>query len=89
MRHELTDEEWTAIRPMLPNKARGVPKAVLTVPKTDFRSSLNNGHQTSGRPLLKSANSCHPGQAAQRSQQMGALNRKLRGGSKGASFAEL
>jgi transposase len=54
MRHELTDEEWTAIRPMLPNKARGVPKAVLTVPKTDFRSSLNNGHQTSGRPLLKS-----------------------------------
>ena len=48
MRHELTDEEWTAIRPMLPNKARGVPKAVLTVPKTDFRSSLNNGHQTSG-----------------------------------------
>jgi hypothetical protein len=27
MRHEPTDEEWTAIRPMLPNNARGVPRA--------------------------------------------------------------
>jgi transposase len=26
MRYELTDEEWTAIRPMLPNKPRGVPR---------------------------------------------------------------
>jgi len=26
MRHELTDEEWTAIKPMLPNKPRGVPR---------------------------------------------------------------
>jgi hypothetical protein len=26
MRYELTDKEWTAIRPMLPNKARGVPR---------------------------------------------------------------
>jgi transposase len=25
MRYELTDYEWAAIRPMLPNKARGVP----------------------------------------------------------------
>jgi transposase len=25
MRYELTDDEWTAIRPMLPNKPRGVP----------------------------------------------------------------
>ena len=25
MRHELTDYEWTAIKPMLPNKPRGVP----------------------------------------------------------------
>ena len=24
MRYELTDHEWAAIRPMLPNKARGV-----------------------------------------------------------------
>jgi transposase len=24
MRYELTDYEWTAIRPMLPNKPRGV-----------------------------------------------------------------
>ena len=26
MRHELTDDEWTAIKPMLPNKPRGVPQ---------------------------------------------------------------
>src|SRR4051812_5232467 len=26
MRYELTDNEWTAIRPMLPNKLRGVPR---------------------------------------------------------------
>jgi len=26
MRYELTDYEWAAIRPMLPNKARGVPR---------------------------------------------------------------
>ena len=26
MRYELTDYEWAAIRPMLPNKGRGVPR---------------------------------------------------------------
>jgi len=26
MRYELTDHEWSAIRPMLPNKPRGVPR---------------------------------------------------------------
>jgi transposase len=26
MRYELTDHEWTAIRPMLPNKSRGIPR---------------------------------------------------------------
>ena len=26
MRYERTNEEWTAIRPMLPNKPRGVPR---------------------------------------------------------------
>jgi len=26
MRYELTGKEWTAIRPMLPNKPRGVPR---------------------------------------------------------------
>src|SRR5258708_4778728 len=26
MRYELTNEEWTAIQPMLPNKPRGVPR---------------------------------------------------------------
>jgi transposase len=27
MRYELTDFEWTAIKPFLPNKPRGVPRA--------------------------------------------------------------
>ena len=27
MRYELNDFEWTAIKPMLPNKPRGVPRA--------------------------------------------------------------
>jgi transposase len=26
MRYELTDGEWAAIKPMLPNKPRGVPR---------------------------------------------------------------
>ena len=26
MRYELTDDEWTAINPMLPNEPRGVPR---------------------------------------------------------------
>ena len=26
MRYELTEYEWTAIKPMLPNKSRGVPR---------------------------------------------------------------
>src|ERR1700716_126048 len=26
MRYELTDHEWVAIKPMLPNKSRGVPR---------------------------------------------------------------
>jgi transposase len=27
MRYELTDHEWSAIEPLLPNKSRGVPRA--------------------------------------------------------------
>jgi len=26
MRYELADHEWAAIRPMLPNKSRGLPR---------------------------------------------------------------
>jgi transposase len=26
MRYELSDDEWTTIRPMLPNKVHGVPR---------------------------------------------------------------
>jgi transposase len=31
MRYELTDDEWAAIKPMLPNKPRGVPRVNVTV----------------------------------------------------------
>jgi transposase len=31
MRYELTDYEWAAIRPMLPNKARGVRRGTIDV----------------------------------------------------------
>ncbi len=35
MRCELTDHEWTAIRPMLPNKPRGVPRVILSERDSD------------------------------------------------------
>jgi transposase len=45
MRYELTDNEWTAIRPMLPNKPRGVPRVndrrVLTETRSCRRSVLD------------------------------------------------
>ena len=34
MRYELTDFEWTAIRPFLPNKPRGIPRATTEVSST-------------------------------------------------------
>ena len=34
MRYELTDYEWAAIRPMLPNKARGVRRRTIDVSST-------------------------------------------------------
>jgi transposase len=36
MRYELTDYEWTAIRPMLPNKPRGVPRVNDRRPQWHF-----------------------------------------------------
>src|SRR5436305_15211172 len=42
MRYELTDHEWTAIKPFLPNKPRGVPRVndrrVLNGPRLVLRS---------------------------------------------------
>jgi transposase len=34
MRYELTDYEWAAIRPILPNKARGVRRGTIDVSST-------------------------------------------------------
>ena len=36
MRHELTDYEWTAIKPFLPNKPRGVPRSGRNADKRTF-----------------------------------------------------
>jgi transposase len=43
MRYELNDYEWSIIRPMLPNKPRGIPRV-------DDRRILN-GTVRKGRPL--------------------------------------
>jgi hypothetical protein len=34
MRYEFTDHEWAAIKPMLPNKPRGVPRVGAEQPDT-------------------------------------------------------
>jgi transposase len=43
MRHELSDYEWVAIKPMLPNKPRGVPRV-------NDRRVLNDVASKSTRP---------------------------------------
>ncbi len=37
MRYELTDYEWKAIKPFLPNKPRGVPRVRRRVLNGSFR----------------------------------------------------
>ncbi len=39
-RYELTDHEWTAIRPMLPNKPRGVPRVSDRLASLTDKSAL-------------------------------------------------
>ncbi len=46
MRYELTDHEWAAIRPMLPNKPRGV---VRTLTVRWHRSQLAETYQAPRR----------------------------------------
>jgi hypothetical protein len=41
MRYELTDDEWAAIRPMLPNKPRGVPGTNSPDQKLDLKQIQN------------------------------------------------
>jgi transposase len=47
MRYELADHEWAAIKPMLPNKPRGVPRV-------NDRRALN-GHLGSCDPAHRGA----------------------------------
>jgi transposase len=44
MRYELTDYEWAAIKPMLPNKPRGVPGVNDRVSSTAFSGSFDLEH---------------------------------------------
>ena len=49
MRYELTDYEWAAVRPFLPNKPRGVPRVM---PGRKCRNPYRTGqklHQVRGR----------------------------------------
>jgi transposase len=45
MRYELTDYEWAAIKPMLPNKPRGVPRV-------NDRRVLNGDRMRSRRAFM-------------------------------------
>ena len=44
MRYELTDYEWTAIKPFLPNKPRGVPRV--------NGAAIHLGSDAAGRPVV-------------------------------------
>ena len=51
MRYELTDYEWTAIKPFLPNKPRGVPRV-------NDRRVLNGILAAHGRPRKRHIPEC-------------------------------
>ena len=44
MRYELTDYEWAAIGPMLPNKARGVRRGTIDVSPTASAGCCDPAH---------------------------------------------
>jgi transposase len=47
MRYELSDFEWTAIKPMLPNKPRGVPRVATRYDKlAAIYLASSNSHQS-------------------------------------------
>jgi hypothetical protein len=52
MRYELTDREWAVIKPLLPNKPRGVPRVMTDACSTASfgsyaraRNALTTGHE--------------------------------------------
>jgi hypothetical protein len=57
MRYELSDYEWTAIKPMLPNKQRGVPR--VNDRRVINGSSLRDRHHW----RLDRPSSGHPGES--------------------------
>ena len=42
MRYELIDYEWTAIKPFLPNKPRGVPRVKFRSSKDSQRDGMTS-----------------------------------------------
>jgi transposase len=51
MRYELTDYEWAATRPMLPNKARGVRRGTIECPQRYLLLTAGEAHDN--RVVLK------------------------------------
>ena len=51
MRYELTDNEWSAIKPMLPNKPRGVPRVNDRRVLNGISGSCDLGHPGATCPL--------------------------------------
>jgi transposase len=51
MRYELTDHEWIAIKPILPNKPRGVPRVMTVVSSTAFSEFCGCGFALRCRQL--------------------------------------
>jgi transposase len=62
---ELTDEEWTAIKPMLPNMPRGVPRVndrrMLNATRSSTAAGLQRATISSSRTTLRSFNSRQSG----------------------------
>ena len=51
MRYELTDGEWVAIKPMLPNKPRGVPRVNDRRVLNGIFWVLRSGHRGATYPM--------------------------------------
>jgi len=58
MRYELTDNEWSAIKPMLPNKPRGVPRVNDRRVLNGISGSCDLGHPGATCPLTL-AHTCY------------------------------
>jgi len=70
MRYELTDDQWGAIKPMLPNKPRGIPRVSDRLVLNGIFWVLRSGHlgaicreSSAPTPLATTASFAGVGQA--------------------------